>query len=221
MIKFLACLALVTVSSNTSSAEIYENFPQQINSNEKYVFYSHGYIVEGDNPQPVDERFGWGKYDFPAIKKALSDKKYNLVAHHRPKNTEPFAYADKLSQQIRRLVKEGVPVENITLVGFSRGAFITGIASHKLSDLGVNTILLAGCGRMVFKSSKDLQVYGHVLSIYEKTDKANSCKGLQEKSTGMKSFSEIEINTGLSHGAFYRPLDVWIEPIKQWIEQRK
>ncbi|MCW8877200.1 MAG: hypothetical protein OQK04_01120 [Kangiellaceae bacterium] len=220
MAKILGALVAIIISNNAVAGKIYEKFPKEVNANEKYVFYSHGYIVEGDNSKPVDKRFGWGMYDFPSIKEALSDEEYNLVAFHRAKNTEPFEHAEKLSQQVRKLVKHGVPVENITLVGFSRGAFITGVASYKLSDLGVNTVLLAGCGRMVFKSSKDLQVFGHMLSIYEKTDKANTCKALKEKSPGVKSFSEIEINTGLSHGAFYRPLDVWVEPVKEWVKSR-
>ena len=103
-------------------------------------------------------------------------------------------------------------------MGFSRGAFITGLTSDKLSDLAVNTIILAGCGRLVSKSHTDIKVYGNVLSMYEKTDRANTCKALKAKSTNIKSFTEIEINTGLSHGAFYRPIPEWIKPVKKWIK---
>jgi DNA-binding transcriptional regulator YiaG len=61
-------------------------------------------------------------------------------------------------------------------------------------------------------------VYGHVLSIYEKTDKTGSCGKLAKKRTETTSFKEIVIETGLSHGAFYRPLATWVNPVKTWQE---
>ncbi len=106
-------------------------------------------------------------------------------------------------------------------MGFSRGAFITGLTSDKLSDLAINTIILAGCGRLVSKSHTDIKVYGNVLSIYEKTDRANTCKSLKAKSYNVKSFTEIEINTGLEHGAFYQPIPEWVEPVKNWIKSKR
>lgn len=200
---------------------MYEKFPDEINPKENYVFYSHGYIVEGDNPKPVEQKFGWGLYDFPAIKKSLSDDSYNLIAYHRPKNTDPFEYANELTRQVRYLVEKGVSPKNITIMGFSRGAFITGLASDKLSDLAVNTIILAGCGRLVSSNHTDIKVYGHVLSIYEKSDRANTCMALKAKSYNVKSFAEIEINTGLEHGAFYRPIPEWVTPVKNWIKSNQ
>ncbi|WP_210418560.1 hypothetical protein [Aliikangiella coralliicola] len=199
---------------------MYDKFPDDINPKEKYVFYSHGYIVEGENPKPINKKFGWGLYDFPAIKKSLSDDSYNLIAFHRPKNTDPFKYANELNDQVRDLVKKGVSPKNITIMGFSRGAFITGLTSDKLSDLSINTIILAGCGRLISKKHTDIKVYGNVLSIYEKSDRANTCKALKAKSTNVKSFTEIEINTGLEHGAFYRPISEWVEPVKNWIKSK-
>ena len=71
--------------------------------------------------------------------------------------------------------------ENIIIMGFSRGAFITGLTSDKLSDLAVDTIILAGCGRLVSGKHTDIKVYGDVLSVYEKTDRANTCKALKKK----------------------------------------
>lgn len=221
--KILPTCALLMLPVLGYSGQIYNTFsdivPDTVSAADSYVFYSHGFIVEGDNPTPVDTRFGWGKYDFPAVKKALSDESYHLIAFHRPKNTNPRKYAYELNKQVRELIKQGVKPTNITLIGFSRGAFITGLTSDKLSDIGVNTIILAGCGRLVHPGHSDTQVYGHVLSIYEESDRANTCVKLKEKSPLATSFTEIKINTGLSHGAFYRPLDVWVKPIKKWIKK--
>lgn len=211
---------LYGTSSIALSGKIYTQFPESINASDSYVFYSHGFIVEGTDPTPIDKRFGWGKYDFPAVKKALADDQYHLIAFHRPKNTDPREYAYRLNEQVRALVNAGVEPQNITMIGFSRGAFITGLASDKLSDIGVNTVLLAGCGRLIHPKHSDTQVYGHVLSIYEKSDASGSCAKLKAKSPLITSFTEVHINTGLSHGAFYQPLNVWIKPIKAWIEQK-
>ncbi|RJE73380.1 hypothetical protein BGP78_03730 [Pseudoalteromonas sp. MSK9-3] len=215
-----AVLALF-ISGHSIAGQVYADLPTNIDRNAKYVFYSHGYIVEGDNPKPVDTRFGWGMYDFPAIKQALADSHYHLIAQHRAKDTDPFEYAYTLNTQVRTLVEQGVKPTNITIMGFSRGAFITGLTSDKLSDLGVNTIILAGCGRLVWKKHTDVKVYGHVLSVYEKTDKSGSCEKLAKKSTETQSFREIAIHTGLSHGAFYRPLAAWVDPVKAWINAAK
>ena len=203
------------------SGEILNTPPENPNPEGKYVFYSHGYIVEGDDPKPVDKRFGWGLYDFPAIKEALSDDSYTLIATHRAKNTDPYKYAYELNKQVRELVSAGVKPEHITLIGFSRGAFITGLTSDKLSDLEIDTVILAGCGRLVWPGHTDIKVYGDVLSVYETTDKANTCKALKAKSKHTRSFTEINITTGKEHGAFYRPLNEWVKPVKQWIKTRK
>jgi hypothetical protein len=220
LFKSLVFSLLSVFSTVSYSGEIYNQLPETIDKDKGYVFYSHGYIVEGDNPTPVDERFGWGLYDFPKIKEALSDDSYTLIATHREKDTNPYRYATELSMQVRQLVDQGVNPKKITIMGFSRGAFITGLTSDKLSDLGVNTIIMAGCGRLISKGHMDIKVFGHVLSIYEKSDRANTCEKLKEKSADLDSFEEIEINTGLEHGAFYRPISQWVDPVKAWIKTK-
>ena len=201
--SFFLCALL---SSFVNAAEIVEKLPEQYEPSDKFVFYSHGYIVEGDNPTKV--------------KQALADNHYTLVAVHRKKNTDPFEYAKAQSATIRNMIKNGVPANNITLIGFSRGAFITGLMSNHLADFGVNTVLLAGCGRLISSKHDDIKVYGHVLSVYEKTDKSNTCKKLKDKSGQVQSFKEVAINTGLSHGAFYRPLPQWVLPVKTWMKEK-
>ena len=83
----------------------------QDGSSQNYVFYSHGYIVEGENPMPVNDR--WGVYDFPAIKQRLSDQNYQLIATHRPANTPPFDYSQSLAAQVNALKDAGVPSQKI------------------------------------------------------------------------------------------------------------
>jgi hypothetical protein len=150
----------------------------------------------------------------------LSDNKYNLVAYHRAKGTDPFEYAEKLAKEIRKLIKHGVNANSITIIGFSRGAFITSLTSHYLEKTPVNTVLLAGCGRIVSNKYSEIKINGHLLSVYETTDGASTCKKLKDRSINLKSFEEISISTGKEHGAFYRPIPEWVIPVKKWIKSK-
>lgn len=207
-------LVFICLSFNGWAGNLYTVFPKQIKPNEQYVFYSHGLIVEGDNPTPVHGR--WGKYDFPAIKEALKDQAYNLIAYHRPKGTDPRAFAVKLAADIEKLVKQGVPYKNITILGFSRGGEITALTSNIVASNDMNTIILAACAG-ILKADASIKLYGKVYSIYETSDGVGSCQFVIDRSANVQHFSEVAISTGLEHGAFYRPIAEWIEPVKHWL----
>jgi hypothetical protein len=198
------------------AGNIYEQFPETVNASEKYVFYSHGLIVEGDDPTPISPLFG--KYEFPQVKQALADDGYNLIAYHRAKNTEAKAFAKKLVRDVNLLIEKGVKPENITLLGFSRGGVITIRASHYLKSSKVRIGLLAACPRDI-KDGAELRLYGKVYSMFETSDSVRSCQFLIDQSPQMTSFNEIAISTGQGHGAFFRPLPEWIIPVKAWLNQ--
>ena len=141
MLRWIALCALVPVSS--AAAEIYDRLPDSIHAGERYVIYSHGMIVEGTDPKPVSPKYG--QYDFPAIKQSLfSGGGFNLIAFQRPKNSDD-TYVDTLKSWVRRLLDAGVKPHRITLVGFSRGAQLTALASNGLASERINTELLAIC----------------------------------------------------------------------------
>lgn len=206
------------ISSNCTANNIYENFPNEIKPNEKYVFYSHGFIVEGTNPTPINPR--WGMYDFPQIKKVLSDDSYNLIAYHRPKDTNPREFAKKLTENANTLIHNGVRPENITFVGFSRGGAITILTSNYLASGKVNFVILAGCSKFV-KNNPELEVFGNILSVFETSDGVGSCQFLIDRSQKVETFKELSISTGKEHGAFYNPLPEWILPVKKWIKSNR
>jgi predicted esterase len=199
--------------------EIFSEFPKSIDPNAKYVFYSHGLIVEGDNPTPESTRYGI--YDFPEVKRRLSDKDYNLIAYHRPKNTNPKEFAKKLADNVLELIKMGVKPKNISLVGFSRGGAITIFTSNLLARNDVTFIILAGCGDYL-NNNPQLAMYGHVYSIIETSDElVGPCNLFIDRSENIQSFTELSLSTGKEHGAFYVPLPEWINPVKKWIKLNK
>ena len=211
-------ITYLVIGAKCLAGALYTSFPEKIYPDEKYVFYSHGLIVEGDNLMPVDKR--WGVYDFIAVRKALADPHYNLIAYHRPKKTVADEFAEKLAADVRTLLQAGVKPENITLLGFSRGGEITLLASGKLRLDKINTILLAVCGGFV-KEHQEYQAYGNLYSIYETSDFAGSCQFLTDRNNNTHSFQETAINTGKEHGAFYQPLPQWLKQVKTWVKQVK
>ena len=173
--------------------------------------------MEGKNPTPINPN--WGMYDFPGIKKALSDDNYNLIAYHRAKDTDPRAFAKKLTENANTLINKGVKPENISFIGFSRGGAITVLTSNYLASDKVNFVILAGCSTFV-KNNPKLEVFGNVFSVFETSDGVGSCQFLIDRSKRVKTFKEISISTGKEHGAFYNPLPEWIIPVKEWLKSK-
>lgn len=221
MIKtLLISMGIVLTLSSHAQAQtnIVTTLPDEISTTARYVFYSHGYIVEGDNATPQHPR--WGVYDFPAVKQALSSDEHILIAAHRKQDTPPFDHAATLETQVNTLLNKGVPPHNIHLVGFSRGGFITAIASSKLKNESLNFTLLAACTSGL-ANHPDITLHGNILSIYETSDSVGSCNDLVSRSgDSVSSYKELAITTGKEHGAFYRPVDVWVEPVMKWIQKR-
>lgn len=133
--KFILILFFVVTTVNAQAASSGYAFPNSIDPARRYVFYSHGFIVEGDDLTPIHPR--WGVYNFPSVQKALDDDSYVLIAHHRPEGVSPIDYAKRLAGEVKQLITAGVPPQNITLTGFSRGGAITILASNELKTLGL------------------------------------------------------------------------------------
>lgn len=219
MKKLIFILCILSFNFSLNAQNILNSPPKDPKVNDHYVFYSHGYIVEGDNPSPIHKRFGI--YDFPLIKHALSDPQYYLIAYHRPFKTDPFTYANSLSKQVESLLDKGVPAKNITLIGFSRGGFITAMVSSIVANKELNFIIMAACTNRLI-NNKDIIIYGNLLSIYETSDRVGSCDNLVNKNPKtINTYTEMAISTGKEHGAFYTPDSSWIIPIKKWIKERQ
>lgn len=207
---------VIYAAAGCANADIHDDFPISIDPQQEYVIYSHGLIVEGRNSMPVHPE--WGQYDFPAIKAQLDrEERFQLIAHHRPESTEVLAYVDQLVTWVNLLVAAGVPARKITLIGFSRGGELSARAASALKPLPINTILLATCWGQGVQTQDRITFAGRFLSVYEQTDGAGSCERLASRSELLASFAEVKLNTGLAHGAFFTPLEVWIDPVLKWL----
>jgi hypothetical protein len=185
----------------------------------KHVFYLHGAIIEKGDPKPIHPQYGL--YDYPAIISALSSFGFHVISEQRSIDTDYLSYAQNVSDQIIGLMINGVKAQDITVVGFSKGAMITVISSSLLENNDVNFAVMATCGEWYENDEflSGLRLRGHILSIYEETDVAGSCFKLASRSPAPSSFTEISINTGKEHGAFFLPREEWINPIISWISR--
>lgn len=216
-VLFLSLL-LATFSARAFGVELLSDFPTEIHADEKYVFYSHGLIVEGTNPRPRHSEYG--VYEFPLIaEKIFEGGDFNLIAHHRPANTDANQYASQLAAWVDRLIANGVSPGNITLIGFSRGAQITLMASSSLQSTGINTVMMGVCFSGDYPHEPPIKLGGHVLSIYETSDAVKSCSEILQRSDEALSTREVSISTGRKHGAFYTPVQDWLGPLKSWLAE--
>ena len=203
---------------NAFAGSIFDKIPDEIDPNAKYLFYSHGFIVEGDNATPIHP--SWGMYDYPAILEKLTHFGAVVISEHRKANSSPTKHAEKLTIQVNTLLEMGVPPRNITLIGFSRGGYITALASDAIQKKDINYVILAACTTSL-SLDEDIVLTGHVLSLHESSDSVGSChEVIKRNPMAVSSFKEIEISTGLEHGAFYRPIEAWISPIRSWLETK-
>lgn len=195
---------------------VLNDVPEKIDSKARYLFYLHGYIVESGNTRPVSPKFG--VYEYEEILESLRRGGFVVISEARKKDPEVAPYATKVAGQVRRLLAAGVPPKNITVVGASQGSWIAMLASTYLENRGVGFVLIAACSADE-GFLKLVNLHGDVLSIYEKSDLAQSCQKYRADATGIGRWKEVEVNTGLKHGFIYRPMSEWIAPTIDWAKR--
>ena len=206
---------LTLVAVPASAQQIVTAIPASPDPTKTHVIYLHGRIIEQLGPRPTDSRFGL--YDYPAILEALASTGATVISSQRSSSTNVNEYAGVVVAQVEGLIRRGVPSEKIVVVGFSKGGDIAVHVSSFLRRPEVRFVLLGACWPR--PEEPQLRLTGRVLSIYETSDSlaGESCQSLTQHPEKPKSFKEISISTGLSHGAFYTPLKEWVDPVLEWI----
>lgn len=206
-------------SLQSASAQT-RTIPQRIDATSQYLFYLHGAILEGTKGHAVSPKFG--VYEYDKILKAFVREGFTVISEVRRKGTPPQKYAAKVASQVDELLKAGVPPRRITIVGASRGGGIALIASSLIKNRDVNFVILASCAGSRFFNNLDPDLYGNVLSIYDRDDDtgAGSCNRFVQQSSGINRHQEIVLTTGLGHGIVYHPMKNWLDPLFNWALQR-
>jgi len=181
-------------------------------SSAETVFYLHGKIVEDQGDLANHPQHGI--YRYSDIVSALAKAGHRIVSEIRPKGTARVEYAQKIVTQINKLIASGVEPREIVVVGFSKGAQIATLVSGMLNQEDVRFVIQAVCGNWI-RNRPTLKLVGDIHSMYEESDAALTCADLFRRS-GIEG-CETNLNTGLSHGLFFQPRQVWLKPMLSWI----
>lgn len=222
-------VALTAVSTSTASTtmatsvgkNIYTDVPAFIDPTKWYLFYLHGKAVENGGRNAVTP--GHGAYKYDDILQALAAQGFVVISEVRSPDTT-MEYGKKVVEQINRLLNAGVPANQITVAGHSKGGALTIATSSFLQNSEIKFVIMAGCGKgtqekgFIHKLDRFAAgMKGQVLSLYDSVDQeAGTCNALFEQATNLASKKETALNTGLGHGLFYTPHSEWIEPLASW-----
>jgi tetratricopeptide (TPR) repeat protein len=215
-----ATVPVVTPFSSPLTPELSDYaFPDSIDATKAYLFYLHGKIIEDQGLPAISPDFG--EYEYTAILEKLREYGFVVISEQRAKNTASLEYAKRVAGQITQLLEAGVPAQNITVLGASKGAGIAIDVSHGLENSEINFVIMAICAPETVQEliQSQITLYGNILSIYDSSDSlAGSCQDLFafSEGRGLAQHNEIVLSIGTGHGILYKPLDAWVVPAAQW-----
>ena len=141
------------------------------------------------------------------------------ISEAREQDTQVMPYAEKVVIEIQGLLESGVPSQNISVVGASKGGVIASYVSLMLQENEINYVFLAGLFERCL-ADQDLSLYGKILSIHDSSDTLSITPDpFFERSSGQGVFKKIVVTKGLGHGLIYQPYSDWMEPLVDWIRQ--
>lgn len=189
------------------------------NSKQKeYVFFLHNKYLEDHTLDEAHPNYGVAEYY--SILDKLKTENTIVISEKRKRNTEPELYAKKIVSQIDSLQKKGIPFDNISIVGTSKGGYIAQYISYLAKNPKLKFVIIGASFKDdSMNKNKNFKLYGKILSITEKSDTDSELLSKQNRfiNSNIQYFKEITINSGLNHGFLFKALDDWIVPTNKWI----
>lgn len=189
---------------------------QTKNKDQRYIFFFHNKFVEENDLNVAHPEYGKAEYN--EIIDSFKKDNFIVISEKRKKNTNAAKYAEKMVKQIKKLIKEGVSPNKITVIGTSKGGYIAQYVSTYLANPDVNFVFIGSFMDRDIEESPDINFCGNILTIYEKSDiyGVSAIKRKETSKLKINHFKEIELHTNLKHGFLYKALDEWIAPSKKW-----
>jgi metallo-beta-lactamase class B len=195
-----------------AAAGIFGDVPDRPDPRSRYAVYVHGRILEEQGVGAVSPDFGL--YQYETILQALAVRGFTVIAEVRKGDPGPD-YPKKLAARVRKLLQAGVPPSQVTVVGASKGGFLTMATAAELREDGVSYVVLAGCGQSTEAFATRLR--GRILSVYDAADRFRpSCQTTFAGAPKLADKREIVVKKNLDHGLLYRPLADWLDPLVEW-----
>jgi peptidoglycan/xylan/chitin deacetylase (PgdA/CDA1 family) len=181
-----------------------------------YLFFLHNRFIEGHGP--LDEHTSYGRAEYQEILDRFRKDGFIVISEKRPDGTDVRIYAGKVKGQIDSLLKAGVPPENITVAGTSKGGYIAQYVSSLSRNPKLNFVFIGSSFNDDMTGVDNITLYGRVLSITEVSDTGRVDLSAQTrfKRSKLENFQEILLSTFLHHGFLFKALDAWIVPTEKW-----
>ena len=135
MMLVLVVLSFASISYAGEQAS--HKMPSTIDSSAKHLFFLHNYYVEKHGP--------YGACKYYDILQVFTDIDFTVISEVRSGKIVPTEYAKKIVGQVKRLMDAGVPPENITIAGHSKGGVITLCVASRLRNPMIGFVVMAGC----------------------------------------------------------------------------
>jgi acetyl esterase/lipase len=191
---------------------VHSDLPSRPDLEARYLIYLHGRILEEQGRHAVSPDFG--PYEYDATLQALAARGFTVISEVR--TADPgLSYASRVASQVRALLRAGVPVSRVTVLGASKGGHLALAASAQLGEDDLNLLILAGCG----PDSEALgpRLRGHVLSVYDEADRFHpSCRETFARAPHLRAKKEVVLKLGLDHGLLYTPRKEWLDLASDW-----
>jgi hypothetical protein len=172
MFRYFTILSFTCLLSIDASAQgVSPNLPEVINNHKNFLFYLHGAVVsvKGDNAIN-DAAPEWGRYEYSNILDSLRIRNFEVISEIRKVNVNDTLYVNKIVLQIDTLLSRGVKPSQILLIGASSGWNIVLLALSILKNPSLHFVLMGGCWAETYKDYSAISLFGHYLSIIEKSD---------------------------------------------------
>jgi hypothetical protein len=229
MIRFFASglLSLALLTGPARAAGHFATVPHTPDPAAYYLFYLHGTFLE-KHPDGTPHPRSGTPYDWSGIVKSFVERGFTVISEVRSSGTRSRNYADKIKDQIAKLLAGGVAPQRITVAGHSKGGSIVLHTAAIAQNPELNFINLAGCGdrgrfARNFRRFVDLagaRVTGRLMSIYDRDDRiAGSCAAIRDAGAKVE-FSEKVLTTGEGHHLFYRPARIWMDEVEKFAKRR-
>jgi len=215
MFRFSILLALmlgiVMIAPTAKADEVLSDLPASPDASARYLFYMHGGYVE--------KRGGGADYHYADILDALAAKGLVVIGEERGQIGNPMNYVPKVVGQVTALLDGGVPAENITVAGHSKGGLISLVTASRLGNASIKFGIMAACGQEASKFGRPYnkfikrgasRIKGRFLAAWAKDDDvAGNCDRALDKA-GVPYENKI-LPAGKGHRLFYTPDPLWID----------
>ena len=191
-------------------------FACETKNDERYVFFLHNRFLETHELNELHPKFGRTQYK--EVIDEFEKSGLKVISEKRNGNVDTREYAIGIVNQIDSLIKTGIKPEKITIIGTSKGGYIAQIVSTLANNQDLNFIFIACFRDSDIQNFPKINYCGNILTIYEKSDPFG-VSALERKKTSsceIKNFKEIELNTGIEHGFFFKPIKEWVNPAIKW-----